>query len=70
MGCTDWFTPVVRTNGELQAALQRARGETHPTYIEVRLEPSMITPMSGRVFERVYQISEPSSEAWRPVAVK
>ncbi|MGO8949920.1 MAG: thiamine pyrophosphate-dependent enzyme [Ktedonobacterales bacterium] len=68
MGCSSWFTPVVRTNGELQAALQQAREETHASYIEVRLEPSMITPMSGRDFERVYQISEPSSEAWRPDA--
>jgi hypothetical protein len=56
------------TNGELQAALQRARDETHPSYIEVRLEPSMIAPMSGRDFQRVYQTSEPSSEVWRPVA--
>jgi indolepyruvate decarboxylase len=68
MGCSGWFTPVVRTNGELQAALQRARDETHPSYIEVRLEPSMIAPMSGRDFQRVYQTSEPSSEVWRPVA--
>lgn len=63
MGCSGWFTPVVRTNVELQAALQRAREETHPSYIEVRLEPSMITPMSRRDFERMYQIAEPSSEA-------
>jgi indolepyruvate decarboxylase len=69
MGCSGWFTPVVRTNGELQAALQRARDETLPSYIEVRLEPSMIAPMSGRDFQRVYQTSEPSSEIWRPVAV-
>jgi len=69
MGCSGWFTPVVRTNGELQAALQRARNETHPGYIEVRLEREMISPMSQRDFERTYQISEPSSLAWQPGAV-
>ena len=70
MGCSDWFTSVVRTNSELQTALQRAREETHPSYIEVRLEPSMITPMSGHVFQRVYQVAEPSSETWRPVGAR
>ena len=56
MGCSGWFTPVARTNGELQAALQRARGETHPSYIEVRLEHKLITAMSRPDFERQYQI--------------
>jgi indolepyruvate decarboxylase len=56
MGCPDWFTPVVRTNGELQAALKQARDETHPSYIEVRLQQQwMPTPQSQLDHARVYQ---------------
>lgn len=69
MGCTDWFTPVVWTNGDLQAALLRAREETHPSYIEVRLQHKMLSAMSERDFERQYQIAAPANQAWQPSAV-
>jgi indolepyruvate decarboxylase len=64
MGCSGWFTPVVRSNGELHAALQRARGQTHPSYIEVRLPQKLNTAESQRDRARQYQISEPPNVAW------
>jgi Phage integrase family len=63
MGCSGWFTPVVRTNGELRAALQRARGETHPSYIEVRLQHKLDTAKSQRELVSQYQISAPPNVA-------
>jgi TPP-dependent 2-oxoacid decarboxylase len=57
MGCSGWFTPVVRSNGELRAALQRARGETRPSYIEVRLQQQLVTAKSQRDRARQYQVS-------------
>jgi indolepyruvate decarboxylase len=63
MGCSGWFTPVVRSNGELHAALQRARSETHPSYIEVRLPHQLDTAASQRQRVRQYQISDPPDVA-------
>jgi indolepyruvate decarboxylase len=59
MGCSDWFTPVVRSNGELDAALKRARDENRPSYIEVRLQPELATAKSERDHDRQYQIAAP-----------
>jgi hypothetical protein len=53
---TSSHSDQVEVEGAIKAtALQRAREETRASYIEVRLETGMITPMSGHDFERVYQ---------------
>jgi indolepyruvate decarboxylase len=68
MGCSGWFTPVVRSNGELHAALERARGETCPSYIEVRLQRQLVTAKSPRDRARQYQVSYSPDVAWPPGA--
>jgi indolepyruvate decarboxylase len=35
LGCKDWFTAKVKTNGELEAAMQKAATADTPSYIEI-----------------------------------
>ena len=56
VGCPDWFTPVVRTNGELDATLKRARDEIRPSYIEVRVA-GLPTALPQRDPYRQYQLT-------------
>ena len=35
LGCKDWFTAKVRTNGELEAAMQKADTADTASYIEI-----------------------------------
>jgi len=35
LGCKDWFTAKVKTNGELEAAMQKAEASDTATYIEI-----------------------------------
>jgi indolepyruvate decarboxylase len=35
MGCKDWFTAKVRTNGELEAAMHKASEVDSAAYIEI-----------------------------------
>ena len=35
LGCKDWFTTKVRTNGELEAAMEKANKSNTASYIEI-----------------------------------
>jgi len=61
MGCVDWFTKVVRTNGELEKALSKARAENRAAYIEVDLGEPLLTPLSQELLSKEYQLDPPKS---------
>jgi indolepyruvate decarboxylase len=46
MGCVDWFCATVRTNEELDAALEKAGTRSVAAYIEVVMDPELVAPAS------------------------
>ena len=55
LGCKDWFTAKVKTNGELEAAMQKAEAADTAAYIEIVGEkhdyPAALKLMGSRLYE-------------------
>lgn len=61
MGCGDWFTTIVRTNGELEEALANARSEDRAAYIEVDLGEPLLSPLPRELLLKEYELEPPKS---------
>jgi indolepyruvate decarboxylase len=59
MGCQNWFTRIVRTNGELEEALEQARSSNRAAYIEVDLGEPLLTPLTRELLSKEYQLEPP-----------
>lgn len=53
LGCSDWFTARVATNGELDAAMQQAESCGTGAYIEVMMDKMAGSPMAMKLHEAV-----------------
>ena len=53
MGCTDWFCARVTTNGELDAAMEKAATCGTGAYIEVVTDMMAASPMAARLHESI-----------------
>lgn len=53
MGCADWFTARVTTNGELDAAMERAATCGTGAFIEVVTDMMAASPMAARLHESI-----------------
>jgi indolepyruvate decarboxylase len=53
LGCTDWFTARVATNGELEAAMETAETCGTAAYIEVMMDKMAASPMAMKLHEAV-----------------
>jgi indolepyruvate decarboxylase len=51
LGCTDWFTARVATNGELEAAMETAETCGTGAYIEVMMDKMAASPMAMKLHE-------------------
>ena len=59
MGCDSWFTTIVRTNGELEEALDRARRDDKAAYIEVDMGEPLLAPLPPELLAKEYQLEPP-----------
>ena len=59
MGCDGWFTTIVRTNGELEEALDRARRDDKAAYIEVDMGEPLLAPLPPELLSKEYQLEPP-----------
>ncbi len=59
MGCDGWFTMIVRTNGELEEALDRARRDDKAAYIEVDMGEPLLAPLPPELLAKEYQLEPP-----------
>ncbi len=53
LGCHDWFTARVATNGELEAALEKAETCGTGAYIEVMMDKMAASPMAQKLHESI-----------------
>ncbi len=53
LGCSDWFTARVATNGELDAAMEQAAACGRGAFIEVMTEKMAAPPMAQRLHESI-----------------
>jgi len=60
MGCVNWNCSIVKTNAELEAALEGARNFDGASYIQVVLDPALIPALSEEEIEKQYQLKPPS----------
>ena len=51
LGCTNWFTARVATNGELEAAMETAETCGTGAYIEVMMDKMAASPMAMKLHE-------------------
>jgi len=59
MGCNGWFTTIVHTNAELEAALNQARQSDTAAYIEVDMGEPLLTPLPPELLAKEYQLEPP-----------